>query len=231
MPRIVSASSQITSQACQLQRFAMSDMVTQKSMLISGYSHHRRPQQPVFDLISGLQFFKHGIVRNVVVVNHLNRLMQARIEMLALRSNALHTHPLQCFLKLLVDQLHAFFELLRIGFSILQCQRQVIYYRQKRTHRVTHRVFAIFGVLFSCAFAVVVELSLQAREPIEEIVTLGAELLQFVYRLWLLGDGFCPCLALPFLLFEAVIGIGRRKLLLHVSWLLVYVSISLSVCL
>src|SRR5215467_5765002 len=228
MPRIFSPSSQTTSTACQLQRFAMSDMVAQKSMLISGYSHHRWPQQPVFDHISGLQFFKYGIVRNVVVVNHLNRLMQARIEMLTLRGNALHAHPLQSFLKLLVDQVHAFFELLRIGVSIPQRQRQVIYHRQQRTHCFTHRVVAKFSILFGRAFPIIIELSLQAREPVEQIVTLGAELLQLVQRLWLFGDGFCLRATPPLLLFEAIIGISRRKLLLCILyWLLVYASISL----
>src|SRR5262249_2042401 len=130
----------------------------------------------------------------------------------------------------LLYQVRVVCELWSICFSFPHFQLYLVYHRQQRTHCFPHRVVAKFSILFGCAFPIIIELSLQAREPVQQIVTLGAELLQFIHRLWLDGHGFSPRLTLALGLFEAIIGISRRKLLLCVLyWLLVYASISLSV--
>jgi hypothetical protein len=57
---------------------------------MASHAHHRRTQQPVFQLVAALQLIDHMIVRDLVGVHHLDRLVQIRIEGFALRGHGLH---------------------------------------------------------------------------------------------------------------------------------------------
>jgi hypothetical protein len=120
------------------------------------------------------------VVRDFVALDHFDRFVHPWIERLAFCRNSLHVHPLQCILKLAINELHAFAQIFRLGFSIPHRQPEAIDYRQQATRSVRYRVIPIVGVFFGRAFAPVIELRLQAGQPIQQVIAFGAKLLQLI---------------------------------------------------
>src|SRR5215831_420036 len=58
---------------------------------VPGDPHHCRTQQSVLELITALPLFKHFVISRVWGVDHFDRLMEARIELLSLGINRLHS--------------------------------------------------------------------------------------------------------------------------------------------
>src|ERR1700749_3473439 len=93
--------------------FEWSALSETSALCIPCYAHHGRSQQPVFQLIAALQLVDDVIVFGLIGVDHLDRLMQIRVEDLTLSRHGLDTQLCQRIMKLLVNQLDAVMEILQ----------------------------------------------------------------------------------------------------------------------
>src|SRR5581483_11608993 len=78
---------------------------------IPRHSHHRRSQQPVFQLISTLQFLEDLVIFGIFCVDHFDGFVIARIELLALSRDLLYSELRQRIDQLLVNEFNAVVEL------------------------------------------------------------------------------------------------------------------------
>ena len=131
-----------------------------------------------FSLISALQLFQHMMIFRVRGLNHFYRFVKTRVKLLILGRNRFHAELCQRILQLLVDQLYSY---MKFRFLRRRPQRplEAVEHRNDCLHCIHQRVVAEILLLFSGAFAGVVELRLHARLPVEQCITLGAELFYF----------------------------------------------------
>ena len=140
--------------------------------------HHRGTQQAVFKLVSALPFFEDLVVGGVGSFDHLDRLMNMRIELFALGGDGTNSQLRQYILQLLIDEFDAGAEVGRLGLG-LQRAFEAVDHGQQRLDGINCGKVTKVLLLFGSAPARVFEFGLRASQAIEQSVALGFQLLQF----------------------------------------------------
>src|SRR6185437_13354872 len=181
---------------------------------VGGNLHQRGAQELVTQLVAAADLLDHLVVRHILTLFAAERLMHARVELCADCFHRLHIQPAQRLFHLLQDELDPGAKLFNGPLS-LERQREVVHHAEERVDRGLHGIVACILAFLHLALAGVVELRLQARQPILQCIALLAQSSHFrsllIRLLTLLSGGltllsadsllrlfrplnlFCPC--------------------------------------
>src|ERR1700761_9463189 len=135
-------------------------------------TNQSRTQQAVADAISTTDFFKHLMVRQVTAVDALERFVDPGIKF---GSGGFHRRYVQCakhFFHLFDDELDARPQLFH-GARRFEGEMEIVENGKELLHCASHREIAEVGALARFALAGVVELCLQARHSIDQLIALS----------------------------------------------------------
>jgi len=143
---------------------------------MDGYTDHGGAQHAVVKFVTGSEFGEDRAVGMVVRFDALDRLMQVRIELLALGFDALQPELGKSGPEAAIDKVEAFAEFFVTGVAMgFEGALEIVENGQDGLNGVADGAMMFGGTVALDTFAVVFEIGLEADERIEQVVAFRAE--------------------------------------------------------